>query len=138
MGITIKNKNMGIDMGYHGFFLLRKNIAYLISEDFGRLYEQWCGPFGHLTDEEGNKKLKILYSQGKMINADELVLKFLFESDGEGKLSVNGCKKLYELIKDYDDNILYGYVGRPDCAKFKDFKEIIKQSAKSRLVVRWN
>ena len=34
-------------------------------------------------------------------------------------------------IKDYDDDILYGYAGRKDCAKFADFKKIVKDGIDS-------
>lgn len=35
------------------------------------------------------------------------------------------------FFKDYDDNILYGYAGRKDCAKFADFKKIVKDGIDS-------
>jgi hypothetical protein len=47
------------------------------------------------------------------------------------------CEKIYEVIKDYDDNVLYGYAGRPDCAKFKDFKKIVKDCVDNKCSMTW-
>lgn len=138
MGITISNKEKSIDMGCGGFYNLRKNIAYLLCEDFGRLYESWISPLSQMDDEMGNIQLMNLFNVGLLKEEDEVILDFLFASDCAGKISSKDCCKLYALIKDYDDNILYGYVGRPDCARFKDFKEIVKQSAKNRWIVSWH
>ena len=38
---------------------------------------------------------------------------------------------IYEVIKNYDDDILYGYADRKDCAKFADFKAIVKDGIDS-------
>lgn len=139
MGLTIRNKNTSIDMGYGGFYNLRKNIAGIYSPSFKELYEEWTGPLfiNDLSDEEGNKRLAELYKQKILTDEDDIVLDFLFASDSEGKISVKGCKRLYAIIKDYDDDILYGYCGRKDCAKFKDFKNIVAECAKNRWVLSW-
>ena len=137
MGITIKNREKSIDMGCGGFMNLRRNIAKLLSNEFGVLYENWCRPCSPITDEEGNKILKKFYQDGILTDNDDVIIEFLFASDIDGKITAEGCKRLYELIKDYDDNILYGYVMRPDCAKFSDFKEIIRKSAENNWIVKW-
>lgn len=137
MGITIRNKENSIDMGCGGFMNLRRNIANLLSKEFGDLYKEWCKSFSPITDEEGNKILKTFYRDGILSDEDDVIIEFLFASDLEGKITAKGCKRLYELIKDYDDNILYGYAMHPNCAKFADFKEIIKESAKHNWVVQW-
>ena len=67
----------------------------------------------------------------------DVVLDFLFASDAGGKVSAKGCKRLYKIIKDYDDDILYGYIGRKDCAMFKDFKDIVKECAERRIILSW-
>lgn len=40
-------------------------------------------------------------------------------------------------IKDYDDDICYGYCGRSDCAMFKDFKQLIKDGADTEMGIEW-
>lgn len=137
MGVTIRNKCKSIDMGYGGFYNLRRNIAGIYSDEFKTLYENWIKPYSEITDEEGNEKLNDLYNRGILTDDDDCVLDFLFASDCSGKITSKTCKKLFDLIKDYDDNILYGYVGRPDCAKFSDFKEIVYICAKNRLTLFW-
>lgn len=47
------------------------------------------------------------------------------------------CKSVYEIIKDYDDDICYGYCGRSDCAMFKDFKQLIKDGADTEMGIEW-
>ena len=137
MGISIGNKNREIDMGYGGFYNLRKNIAGIYSSEFKRLYEEWVSPCSKMTDEEGNKQLITLYENDILTDEDDVVLDFLFASDAGGKVSAKGCKRLYKIIKDYDDDILYGYIGRKDCAMFKDFKDIVKECAERRIILSW-
>ena len=55
---------------------------------------------------------------------------------GQGTVSAKTCRHIWKYIKDYDDNIIYGYAGRIDRAMFKDFKEIVEECAKKRWVMR--
>lgn len=48
------------------------------------------------------------------------------------------CKELLKIIGDYDDNVLYGYIGRPDCAKFRDFKAILQDCADNKCDMIWS
>ena len=41
------------------------------------------------------------------------------------------------VLKDYDDDICYGYCGRSDCAMFKDFKQLIKDGADTEMGIEW-
>ena len=52
-------------------------------------------------------------------------------------LEADHCKSVYEIIKDYDDDICYGYCGRSDCAMFKDFKQLIKDGADTEMGIEW-
>jgi len=137
MGVTIRNKQKSIDMGCGGFSNLRDTIAGLLSKEFQTLYIEWTKPFSSITDEEGNKMLSKLYEDNILTDNDDILLDFLFAFDCGGKLSIKGCKRLHNLIKDYDDNILYGYIGRKDCAKFKDFKEIVELCVKNKWIMSW-
>lgn len=40
-------------------------------------------------------------------------------------------------IKDYDDDICYGYCDKPDCAMFKDFKELVKDCIDTNTPMKW-
>ena len=48
------------------------------------------------------------------------------------------CKNILKVIGDYDDNILYGYCGRPDCAKFADFKSILQDCVDTKSDMIWS
>lgn len=136
MGITLRNKHMSFDLGSGGFYNLRKNIAGLLSKEFQELYINWTS--GKMTNDEGNKQLLSLYNRKILKDEDDVILNFLFASDVDGKLAVKDSRSLYNLVKDYDDNILYGYAGRPDCFRFKDFKILLKDSVDHRLVITWD
>lgn len=136
MGVTLRNKYSSIDLGYGGFARLRETIAKLYSEEFATLYKDWTSR--KIDDKEGNEKLEMFFVNGIFKEKDEVILDFLFASDCSGKMDLTGCRRLLNLIKDYDDDILYGYSGRPDCAKFKDFKELVESSVKMRTILRWS
>lgn len=42
-----------------------------------------------------------------------------------------------EVIKDYDDNICYGYAGQRDCAMFKDFKRLVMDCIDTGTIMKW-
>ena len=70
---------------------------------------------------------------------DEEIVNFLYKPDTCTKsVSVKTCRHLWALIKDYDDDVLYGYVARKDCAKFKDFKEIVRTCVEDKRVMRFS
>lgn len=48
--------------------------------------------------------------EGKMSD----ILDFCIESDCDAKMDTDHCRSIYEVIKNYDDDILYGYSGRKD------------------------
>ena len=141
MGLTIYNKERAIDMGYIGFYTLRNTIAKLFGTDFENLYNNWTSSSWNpnkIDDKTGNILLNGFYEKGIIKEEDNPILDFLFMSDCEGKLPAKSCKVLYNFIKDYDDNIKYGYSGRPDCAMFSDFKEIVRLCAKNRWILKWD
>lgn len=128
MGITIESKNFSTDMGYIGFNRFRKKVAFLSDLEFGKHYaklENAMFIFG-----EDNKKLFFKEYNDK---TDELVNKniitveianFCYQSDCSGYINQEQAKQIYEKIKNYNDDICYGYAGRSDCAMFSDLKNI--------------
>lgn len=136
MGVTIESRNHSIDLGYSGFRMLRVKVAELAAPDIFEHYKKSMDGM-RLYDESERKAFYKSYNakiaeldkkyKGKMSN----ILDFLYESDCDGIMDVPHCLSIYEVIKNYDDDVLYGYTGRKDCAKFADFKAIIKDGIDS-------
>ena len=136
MGVTIKSKSRSIDLGGGGFRRLRTKVAELAAPDIFEHYKKSIDGM-RLYDENERKAFYKSYNakiaeldrkyNGKMSD----ILDFLYESDCDAEMDADHCRSIYEVIKDYDDNILYGYAGRKDCAKFADFKKIVKDGIDS-------
>ena len=136
MGVSISCKKTGksIDMGYGGFFNLRKKVAELAGGPFAEHYaslktfgnEEYFEAFNRRTSEILEKK-----------QADIKIVDFCLQSDCDGKIHYGACKNILKAIGDYADNIAYGYFGRPDCAMFKDFKEILEDCVKNKCDMIW-
>ena len=136
MGVTIESKNHSIDLGYGGFMCLRTKVAELAATDIFEHYKKSMDGMRLYDDDERkafyesyNAKIEELDKKynGKMSD----ILDFLYESDCDAEMDADHCRSIYEVIKDYDDDILYGYAGRKDCAKFADFKKIVKDGIDS-------
>lgn len=131
MSITIESKNRSIDIGYVGFRRLRVKVAELTAPDIFEHYKKSMDGM-RLYDEDERKAFYESYNakiaeldkkyEGKMSD----ILDFLYESDCGAEMDADHCRSIYEVIKDYNDDILYGYDGRKDCARFADFKKIVK------------
>ena len=136
MGVTISCKKTGqsIDMGYGGFNRLRNKVAELAGGPFAEHYSS-LNPFGdkEYFDEFDRKTREILENK----QADIKIVDFLLQSDCEGKIRYGACKNILKAIGNYDDDILYGYCGRPDCAKFKDFKAILEDCVDNKCDMIW-
>ena len=136
MGVTIESKNHSIDLGGWGFICLRTKVAELAAPDICEHYKKSMDGM-RLYDEDKRKAFYESYNakiaeldkryEGKMSD----ILDFLYESDCDAKMDTDHCRSIYEVIKNYDDDTLYGYSGRKDCAKFADFKKIVKDGIDS-------
>ena len=131
MGVTIESKNHYIDLGYGGFMCLRTKVAELAAPDIFEHYKKSIDGM-RLYDENERKAFYKSYN-AKIAELDRKyngrmsdILDFLYKSDCSAEMDVSHCRSIYEVIKDYDDDISYGYSGRKDCAKFADFKKIVK------------
>ena len=141
MGVTLNSKNYECDFGYNGFNRLRTTIAELVGSDLGEHYKKLDEPM--LMDDEERAMFYHKYDLEtqkltKKYPKASAVFSFLYQSDCEGKLACKDCKQLYDLIKDYDNDSLYGYCGRPDCAKFRDFKQIVKDCVETKTSMEWS
>ena len=141
MGITIKSKLHNIDMGCSHFYHLRKNIAYAISDDVGKAYEEL---FWHYMDvnpsPEKEKQLAKTYQTAMYATERDyhLVHGFLWASDCGGRRSAKTCAQILELIQRLDDDIKIGYPGWGEhCAKMSDFKQILKDCIENNTMMKW-
>lgn len=140
MGITLGNCHHSIDMGYGGFSRLRTKVAYLHSKELGDFYKKIDDGlllYGKDRDDffkEYNKRLRNIDEE---LNVSHYILDFLYKSDTGARLSPKHCRRIWNLIKDCDDDIKYGYSAYSDCATFKDFKEIIKECRDKNIMLYW-
>ncbi|MBU3220937.1 hypothetical protein [Clostridium algidicarnis] len=135
MGITISSKRYSCDMGYGGFGRFRKVVAENINDEFYNHYSELSSQeamfsFGIEREkyfEKYDAKTKE-YIEKKILTVE--VANFLYQSDSDGEVNRKQAKQIYELIKECDDNISFGYVGRTDCAKMADLKKIFSDKTK--------
>lgn len=130
MGVTIGNCKKEISMGYLGFFRLRSKIADLLDEEFGAEYRKLIDPRAKIDNEKMNRIIN-----EKML--DEDVIDFLYQYDCGGKMTPGQCRSLYEIIKDYDDDYLYGYERQVVKPTFSNFKNIVYDCYKNRRTLYW-
>jgi len=95
MGLDVSIKGLTRKQTYHGgyitFNIYRKNIASAYNERLGELYKKTFKE--DLTDEE-------IEEWHKLCNND-LDL-FLWHSDCDGKFTPKECKKVYNILKDFN------------------------------------
>ena len=65
------------------------------------------------------------------------ILEFLYTSDSHGEADAEHCKSVYEIIKEYDDDIIYGYRSGIEAVLFKNFKQLIKDGADTGTGIEW-
>ena len=141
MGLTINSKKHSIDLSYSGFYRLRKKVAELTEPDIYEHYKKlndWR--YVLISKSEGFSEeydKKIVGLDEKYDGKYTQVLEFLYTNDCEGEADAEHCKAVYGIIKDYDDDICYGYCGRSDSAMFKDFKQLIKDGADTEMGIEW-
>lgn len=145
MGITIKCKKTGsgCDLGYMGFSRFRIRVAYLLNEEFGTHYEKlYSSEMVCASDKEREKMFEDFDRETdrlmKKHKLSKRVVNFLFKSDCEGSCPPTACKAIYNVIKDYDDTICYGYAGRPDCARFSTLKALFLECSEMKSYMEWS
>lgn len=142
MGISIhvgENEN-GIDMGYHGFLLLRQKIAELSGEKIGQHYSlittaPWIGKSREDFFEKYDQETDRMVAAGELPSS---LADFLYQPDVSGEIPCETCEYLLKIIGDYDDDTIYGYAGRPDAAKFSDFKDLLQECVKQKAPMVWS
>jgi hypothetical protein len=135
VGITISSKRHSCDMGYGGFGRFRNAVAEKVNDEFHKHYlslsdskvmflsgkerEEYFEKYDATTNE---------YIEKGTVTVE--VANFLYQSDCDGKIDRKQAKHIYELIKECDDNLSFGYSGRVDCAKMSDLKKIVSDGTK--------
>lgn len=144
MGVTITCKKTGrsIDLGYSGFDNLRNKVAELVGDPFAEHYLLLSEPSVPILGE-ARKAYFEKYDQKteKLVTEKKVHIKiadFLYQCDCDGKIRYGACKEILKVIGGYDDNILYGYCGRANCAKFSDFKAILKDCVENKSDMVWS
>lgn len=141
MGVTISCKKTGrsIDMGYFGFNNLRNRVAKLVGEPFASHYDGLNhAPFLGEARKEYFEKFD--RRTAELLETKQVSIKivdFCLQPDAGGSIRYGACKEILKIIGDYDDNVLYGYSGRPDCAMFKDFKAILQECVDRKCDLVW-
>ena len=144
MGVTIecvKSEN-SIEMGYGGFASLREQVANLVGGQFALFYKLLTQPNIMTLSGEQRKKFFEHYNAEipkiiKAENVPETAADFLYQSDCDGKIGCDACQTLLDIIGDYDDEVCYGYIERPDAAMFKDFKVLLEECLKTKSDLVW-
>ena len=138
MGITIDGPTKAIDLGCSGFARLRLKVAELTGEDIHKHYAYLIQNMHKMQKEDFDRYDAETEKISENHNGEiDLILDFLYAPDVGATVSADTCSAIYEVVKDYDDNILYGYTGRKDCAKFADFKAILLDCIQHKSDMTW-
>ena len=138
MGVTISSKRYSCDMGYGGFERFRNLVAEKINDDFYKHYLELSSSEAIFSIGNERKEFFEKYDNitKEYINQNIVTIEvanFLYQTDCEGKIDKKQAKQIYELIKGCDNDIVFGYVGRNDCAKMLDLKNIFSD----KTIVKW-
>ena len=147
MGISLYGIKTGLsyDLGSGGFARLRTKVAELCSPEFGEHYKKLFSSEGMNIDFEAPERKKAFYEEFdrktlELIKKKKVSIKvvdFCLQSDVCGKIGYGACKIILDKVKDYDDNVCYGYCGRPDCFMFKDFKKLLQACVDNKKYLIW-
>lgn len=140
MGVTIEHEEHSHELGYEGFMRFRQQVATLSHEVFGKHYET-LGEAMRLAGKERdafykryNLKTDKLIER-KIVSIE--IANFCYQADCDGSIDQEQAKQIYEKIKDYEDDILYGYQGLSDCTMFSDLKAMFKDCADKGGTIDW-
>lgn len=138
MGITITatNPKYEFDMGYLGFFQLRKGIALALDKELGRNYAalEYCHTQKEYV-ENGETANRIIQENHLDRYAD--VLDFLYTPDSDGEVGYKTCGNILSLIKNLkvDTGFRYGSMQHND---WEEFKEFLQDCYSHHKKMRWN
>ena len=127
-------------MGYNGFNRFRLKVAELYNALFGEHYKSLDNSIFLSSKERDNYFKEYNRKTTQLIKSNIITVEianFCYQSDVEGKINQSQAKQIYDKIKDYDDDICYGYSGKKDCAMFSDLKRIVKDCSDKGGYIEW-
>lgn len=139
MGVTICAKNSKFDFsgGYFGFMRLRQHIAKVWDKEFGEHYATLPKCFKKDDYDLFNKRANQILRDSRFKDEDDDVVDFFFQSDCDGAIGYKTCKKLYDIIKDDDTELVFTYEAWSDRKDYQYFKEFLLECYKHRRKMRW-
>lgn len=139
MGVSISatNSKYSFDMGGGSFFDLRKNIAYVLNEELGKVYESLIYCHCKADFEEHDRKANEIITKYDLERYSG-VLDFVYGSDCGGSVNYKACKQIYDLIKDEDfGDKFFRYAMRAH-NDYEEFKEFLLECYSHRRQMRWS
>ena len=139
MGITITatNAQYTFDMGYGGFFTLRKNIAYALNREFGENYEDLVHCHTEAEYADNDRNAEQIIKKYRLDEEYDDVLEFLYAPDVEGRISYKTCGKILNIIKDVDfgsAGFRYAAIRHDD---YQEFKRFLQECYSKRRTMTW-
>jgi len=139
MGVTLtaNNSEYSFDMGYGGFFNLRRNIALALDSEFGDNYAQIIKCFSEEAQKLNDIQAEEIINRKGLDKDFADVLDFLYGSDCSGETGHRTCKKILDLIKDMeftDKGFRYGAYRHND---WEEFKAFLQECYTKRRKMRW-
>lgn len=137
--ITATNAKCDFDMGYGGFFNLRKNIALALDEEFGNAYSILARCVTNEDYEDNDKLTNSIINQKHLDVKYADVLKFLYMSDMEGKIDYKTCRKIAGLLEGRmselkDKSFRYASQSGND---YEEFVKFLKECVRYHRNMRW-
>lgn len=140
MGITVRCKRThhSLDLTASGFMRLRCRVATLSGEPFSSHYKELMhhrrsfngvDPFY----EEFDRKTDTMILK-KQVSVK--IVDFCLQPDCEGAIRYGACKKLLEVIGDYNNDSNYGYALRP--VRFSEFVSLLRECVEQKCDLVWN
>lgn len=141
MGITITatNAKCDFDMGYGGFFNLRKNIALALDDEFGHIYLNYAKCFNGDSLAENDRLAELVINKKQLDKDYSDVLDFLYMPDTEGKIGYRTCRKIANLLEKClpalrTKTFRYAIYAHHD---YEDFIDFLKDCVKYHKNMRW-
>lgn len=139
MGVSVecKKTGRGIIFGTGGFTRLRRDIALYCYKEWGEHYIKLITPpllKSKEWYENFDRKTTTLLDRRKV---SKKFVNFCLQSDVSGSIAPGTCKMIYERIKGYDNDTIYGYQGQPNPCKLCDFKKLLKECTDTKSRLEW-
>lgn len=144
MGIKILCKKTGtcLVIGECSFNSFRDIVAFLHSAEFGTHYAQLSRPQVVIMSGIRRQEFFDHYNQQtaqliKEKKVNKKVADFCLQPEDTGKIQFGTCQMIYDLIKDHNDHIIYGYASRNSVVTLLHIKDLFKECAERKSDLVW-